>query len=114
MSNRIIAATMAGDLTAVKGRYVKLTDGVVELCTDKADIVAGVVDHVIPGTQNVGIALPGAQTQVLVDGAVQRLAYGTIDTDTATTQFDGTADTQRLCQFLADGAEGDYVAANIL
>lgn len=114
MSNRIFAATMAGDLSAVKGRFVKLTAGAVVPCTDNLDIAIGVVDHVIPGTANVGIALKGAETEVLVDGAVARLALGTIDTDNNTTQYDGTADTQKLCQFLADGVDGEYVRAIVL
>jgi hypothetical protein len=114
MPNRILAAAMAGDLSAVKGRFVKLTAGAVVLCDDNLDIAVGVVDHVVPGTQNVGIALKGAQTEVLVDGAVKRLALGTIDTSNATTQYDGTADTQKLCQFLADGADGEYVPAVVL
>jgi len=114
MPNRIIAATMAGDLSAVKGRFVKLTNGAVVLCDDDGDIHVGVIDHVVPGTANVGIAAVGSETQVLVDGAVERLAFGTIDGDDKTTQYDGTAGTVRRCQFLAAGADGDYVAAYVL
>lgn len=115
-NNKIYAATMAGDLSDATGKFVKL-DGSGNLVPIAAstDIAVGVIDHVVPGTDKVGVALSGAHTRVKVSAAVKRFAIGTIAVTTLDIgPYAAVADTQRLCQFLADGAPGEYVNAIIL